>query len=426
MANEISLPKQISDNFRAVAESLQQATPEWSWSVQLMSDYYARVHQAEEKGEVVGAINFGIPSEILWAMDIVPLLIDPIGGVAAAFPEGVMKYIDLAEQHVPGYICANNKTFMGMILAGDLPKPNFILHPSVPCDSNMGTYPVMAEYFGCSYFCIDVPYLRNESGFAYVVEELRRMIAFLEDQTGRKLDVNRLRQAMEYSNQAHEYMLKLTELRQTVPCPYSSLDAISEYGLVLMLCGTPQLVDYFKKKHQVTSDKVAQKKGYLPPGAEKLRLVWIYGAPAFDFTILLWLEKQYGALSVAFMNNNFVMKPVPDISSLDQMLMGLAKKTVLMPMSRECGGVWENYLDAQIDLLRRFKADAAIFAGHVACKSNWAMAKLVKDRIYDELGIPTLNFELDIFDPRVASAEEIKGSLGRFLDEVPVGRKRAE
>ena len=260
MANEISLPKQISDNFRAVAESLQQATPEWSWSVQLMSDYYARVHQAEEKGEVVGAINFGIPSEILWAMDIVPLLIDPIGGVAAAFPEGVMKYIDLAEQHVPGYICANNKTFMGMILAGDLPKPNFILHPSVPCDSNMGTYPVMAEYFGCSYFCVDVPYLRNESGFAYVVEELRRMIAFLEDQTGRKLDVNRLRQAMEYSNQAHEYMLKLAELRQTVPCPYSSLDAISEYGLVLMLCGTPQLVDYFKKKHQVTSDKVAQKK----------------------------------------------------------------------------------------------------------------------------------------------------------------------
>jgi hypothetical protein len=88
--------------------------------------------------------------------------------------------------------------------------------------------------------------------------------------------------------------------------------------------------------------------------------------------------------------------------------------------------VWENYLDAQIDLLRRFKADAAIFAGHVACKSNWAMAKLVKDRIHDELGIPTLNFELDIFDPRVASTEEIKGSLGRFLDEVPLGRTRAE
>ena len=426
MGTETSLPKQISDNFRAMAETLQQATPEWSWSIQLMSDYFGRVHEAQEKGEVVGAINFGVPSEILWAMDIVPLLIDPIGGVAAAFPEGVARYIDLAEQHIPYYICANNKTFIGMLLSGDLRRPKFILHPSAPCDSNIATYPVMAEYFGCSYFCIDVPYLRNEAAFTYMVGELRRLIAFLEEQTGRKLDVEKLRQAMEYSNQAHEYMLKIAELRQSVPCPYSSLDAISEYGLVLMLCGTPQLVDYFRKKHRVTADKVARKEGYLPPGGEKRRLVWIYGAPAFDFTILLWLERQYGALSVAFMNNNFVMKPVADLSSLDQMLMGLARKTVLMPMSRECGGVWENYLEAQIDLLRRFKADAAIFGGHVACKSNWAMAKLVKDRIYDELGIPTLNMEMDIFDPRVTSAEDIKCTLGRFLEEMPDKRAGAD
>ncbi len=426
MTNEGQLPKQISENFRAVAETLQQATPEWSWSVQLMSDYFGSVYEAQQKGQVVGAINFGIPSEILWAMDITPLLIDPIGGVAAAFPEGVARYIDLAEQHIPYYVCANNKTFIGMLLSGDLRTPNFILHPSVPCDSNIGTYPVAAEYFGCSYFCIDVPYLRNEAAFGYVVGELRRLIAFLEEQTGRRLDVGKLRQAMEYSNQAHEYMLKLAELRQTVPCPYSSLDAISEYGLVLMLCGTPQLVEYFRKKYQVTAAKVARKEGYLPPGAEKLRLVWIYGAPAFDFTILLWLEQQYGALSVAFMNNNFVVKPVADLSTLDQMLLGLARKTVLMPMSRECGGVWENYLEAQIDLLRRFRADAAIFGGHVACKSNWAIAKLVKDRIYDELRIPTLNFELDIFDPRVSSAEDIKHTLGRFLEEVPARPARAE
>ena len=292
--------------------------------------------------------------------------------------------------------------------------------------TKMATYPVMAEYFGCPYFCIDVPYLRNEAAFTYTVGELRRLIAFLEEQTGRSLDIDKFRQAMEYSNQAHEYMLKIAELRQTVPCPYSSLDAISEYGLVLMLCGTPQLVDYFRKKYQVTAGKVARKEGYLPPGEEKLRLVWIYGAPAFDFTILLHLERQYGALSVAFMNNNFVMRPIADLSTLDQMLMGLARKTVMMPMSRECGGVWENYLEAQIDLLRRFKADAAIFGGHVACKSNWAMAKLVKDRIYDELGIPTLNFELDIFDPRVSSAEDIKHTLGRFLEGVPARQSRAE
>jgi hypothetical protein len=95
--------------------------------------------------------------------------------------------------------------------------------------------------------------------------------------------------------------------------------------------------------------------------------------------------------------------------------MGIASKTVQLPMGRECGGPWENYVTAMIDLARRYQADAAIFAGHVACKANWPIMKLVKDRIFDELGIPTLIFELDLMDPRVASMETIKAAFDDFF-----------
>ena len=61
---------------------------------------------------------------------------------------------------------------------------------------------------------------------------------------------------------------------------------------------------------------------------------------------------------------------------------------------------------------------AAIFGGHIACKTAWASAKLVKDAIYDELGIPTFSFELDAYDPRVVSAESIKAQLEQFLSIV--------
>jgi hypothetical protein len=115
------------------------------------------------------------------------------------------------------------------------------------------------------------------------------------------------------------------------------------------------------------------------------------------------------------MNNNYVMKPVEDISDIDYILAGLAEKLTLMPMTRECGGPWENYLDNSIDLLRRYKADVGIFGGNVGCKSNWAVAKLVKDKIREELGIPILNVELDLFDDRIASSDRIKGQLGEFF-----------
>ncbi|MCX5999449.1 MAG: 2-hydroxyacyl-CoA dehydratase family protein, partial [Chloroflexi bacterium] len=416
-----SILKRAGDKFSSIAVGVKArgGNPEWGWIPELMGGYYATACGAGGKGRPMAWVTFGIASELLWAMDIVPAEIDVTMGVAAGFPEGVTRYIDLAERHVADYICANNKTFIGAILAGDLPKPDIIIQASHPCDSNLATYPVMSEYFGSSYFCIDVPYFRNDAALDYVADELRRLVAFLEEKTGRKLDVDRLKQAMEYSNQAHEYILKLAELRQSVPCPYSSADTVSEYGICLALAGTPQLASYMKKRYEWARDRVSRRQGGLPPGAERIRLVWIYGTPCFDFSIYPWLERTYGAVTVACMNNNFVMKPVEDISDVDHILKGLARKVTDLPMGRECGGVWENYLESQIDLLRRFKADAAIFGGHVACKSNWAIAKLVKDRIRDELGIPTLNMELDVFDPRVATSEHIKAILGDFLEEIP-------
>jgi len=414
-----SVLKEVSDNTSFIRDSVTERYgekhPEWAWVYELLAPYQERAYKAKEKGEPLAWVNFGVISELFWAMDIVPVVIDTVTGALAA-AAGAIRYIDIAEEHIPDYVCANNKVLMGAALAGDIPIPDMLVHPSHPCDSNLATYPVMAEYFGFPYFCIDMPYFRNDRSGPYVAGELRRLVSFLEEKTQRKLDVDKLKQVMEYSNQAHEYILKISDLRQAVPCPYSSIEAISEYGAVLGLAGTPQLVDYFKRRYELTKDRVARKEGHLTKDEEKIRLVWIYGAPAFDLSIFLWLEKQYGAVSVANMNNNFVMKPVEDISDTDKILRGLAEKVTYLPMTRECGGPWENYLDATIDLCRRYKADAAVFAGHVACKSNWAVMKLVKDKIYDELGIPTLMLELDLFDPRITSSETIRAKFDDFLE----------
>ena len=161
--------------------------------------------------------------------------------------------------------------------------------------------------------------------------------------------------------------------------------------------------------------RVDRKEGHLPPGKEKIRLSWIYGAPVLDYSIYDWLEQEYGAVSIGQMNNEFVMGPVENISDLDHIVEGLAKKLINLPMIRECGGPWENYLEASIELCRHYKVDAAIFAGNVACKASWAVAKLAKDKIQERLGIPTLNLEIDLFDPRQTHMEKIKEQFDTFF-----------
>lgn len=384
---------------------------------EMMTDHFDRAIEAKRRGQPLAWTNFGVPSEIFWAMDLVPVIMDVVTGLVAPTPEAV-RYIDLAEQHVPNHICSSNKVLLGSILSGDVTPPDFIVHPAAPCDSNLATYPVIAEVFGSSFFCIDMPYLKNEASVRYIAGELGRLVSLLEEKTGRKLDLDRLRQAMVHSNRAHEIYLELSALRQAVPCPCMGLDTLAEYPAVLSLAGKPELVDYLEDRYEKTKRKADRGEGYLTAEQEKYRLVWIYGAPAFDLFTFMWLEQEHGAVSVANMNSNFVMKPVEDISSLDSILLGLAEKVTLLPMTRECGGPWENYIDATIDLCTRFKADAAVFAGHVACKANWAITKLVKDRIRDELGIPTLVLELDLFDERVLSSEGIQARFDEFFSTV--------
>jgi benzoyl-CoA reductase/2-hydroxyglutaryl-CoA dehydratase subunit BcrC/BadD/HgdB len=414
MERQPDVLRRIADNF-AILKSLAGPSKDGASVFDYLGAYYEKAAAAGEAGGQLAWINFGVMSELFWSMGITPMVVDCVTGTISGLGEAT-RYIDLAEEHVPAYLCANNKILLGAALAGDISLPIIMVQPSHPCDSNVATYPHIAQHFGFPYFCIDMPYFRSERSVEYTAAELARLVSMLEEITGRKLDLARLQEAMRYSNQAHEYVLKLNELRQAVPSPYSSLEMITEYGVLLNLAGTPELVDYLRRKYEWAKAKVARGEGRL--SEEKLRLVWIYGAVTFDMGVFNWLEQEYGAVSVSHMNNNFVIQPVEDISTLDSILRGLARKVELLPMTRECGGPWENFLNAAIDLCRDYKADAAIFAGHIACKSNWAIAKLVKDRIQDEVGIPVLNLQLDLFDPRVLSAEAIKTTLDRFMTTV--------
>ncbi len=116
------------------------------------------------------------------------------------------------------------------------------------------------------------------------------------------------------------------------------------------------------------------------------------------------------------MMSNFGIAPIEDPSDISSIFRGLAGKTMNMPMGKECRGPWEYFGDTAVRMCRDYKPDAAIYAGHVACKNAWGISKLIKDRIEDELDLPCLLFEVDIFDPRITSLEAMKTRLADFFE----------
>ncbi len=228
----------------------------------IQADYFRRAAKAKERGELIVWLNFCPPPELFWAMDIVPVYVEGTFRILSlGSSEDVCRYIDLAEQHIPGYVCSSDKATLGAALAGDIPLPDMIVHSSHPCDSALATFPTIAEYFGIPHFCIDVPYWSGDRAYRYVEDELWDLVAFLEDKTKRKLDPDKLKQVAQYSSEAHTYILKYNELRRAVPCPLSGKDLIQDRSTFRRTAGTPELVDYVKKRYELTRERWPRNKG---------------------------------------------------------------------------------------------------------------------------------------------------------------------
>jgi hypothetical protein len=65
--------------------------------------------------------------------------------------------------------------------------------------------------------------------------------------------------------------------------------------------------------------------------------------------------------------------------------------------------------------VKAFKADTLVLGGHMACKHFWALNKLLSDKIREEAGVPTLRFEMDMFDKRFTPPSELRRIMNEFF-----------
>ncbi len=405
--------KNLSDAFGTINKKIGEKRPEEQWIYDLRAKYFESLYTAKDRGQPVAWMSFGASPELFHAMDVIPVSPESLTAIMAGFPEGVVKYLDHAQRFVPDHLCGANKTMIGAALSGEFPRPDVIVHASQPCDSGLISFGALAEYLEVPHFCIDTPYYKDDRSYRYLAKELDRLASFLEEHTGNKLDEDKLREVVENSNEAQSYVLQINDLRKNVPCPLSSRFLMLNAGVSIGMSGTPELVEYYKKQYEVAKAVVDAGKGHL--SEEKIRLGWIYTPIFYDLGIFDWMEKEFGAIVTMDMMGHYSAKPIENTSDMESIFMGLARRLTTLPMGHQSHGPMEFFSDWSVELCRDYKTHAAVFAGNFACKHGWAIVKLIKDKINDELGIPTFIFDLDIFDPRMKSSDAAKAELQDFF-----------
>jgi benzoyl-CoA reductase subunit B len=413
----VNIYKVMADTFSSINAHIGKKYPERKWAYEPSEVHWKEVYEAKESGKPVAWFNFGVMPEIFIAMDIVPQQIENITATAASFPEAKWtECVDIGQQSVPDYLCVAHKGALGAIEGGYLPKPEIIVGSSHPCDSSRVAHSMIAGHFKIPYFAIDIPYWDGEPAYQYVAGQIEKMVEFLEEATKKKLDLDKLRQVIMYSNEALRYIYKVRDLRRLIPCPTGGSDLLLDAGVNTNMSGTREAVEYFKMRYITAQEKVDKKEGFIKD--EKLRIGYMYTPTFFNPGILNWLATEHKAVVVTDMMDYRLYDTIEDLSDIKKIYYGLAKKCILLPMAMHFRGPASYFTDFVVKSCRDYKVDAAIFTGGIACRSAWATAKLAKDLLRDELNIPMLGIEADVGDARIVSDEEMKNKMEDFLSVI--------
>ena len=393
-------------------------------SRRLMTAWMGELGRAEAERRVTGATMIsGNCVELLRACHVLPMFPE-VTALQNAIRHKSLPLILKAEQ--VGYSsdnCAYVKADVGLVLEGGfgpgkaLPFPNLIVCNYVGCNVYVKWFEHLADISGGKLFMLDVPFARTDAPSAddirYVVRQLEELIQLCESMTGRRFDIDELREVLALSARAQEGYARCKHLTKHHPAPFDSyFDSINMMGPINVLRGTPEAAAFFDAAVAEFESLVAQRLG--PLSEERFRTV-IEGPPPYPFyKSFRNLFTKWGAVAVqstystvgGIWEFGFRHDPRRPLESIaEQMLReNLTNRSIV----------------ARYGQIRRYvedwQADALVIHSIKSCRLFSAGQGDMREHFIKDLGVPTLLVESDLEDPRYYAEAQIRNRVDAFFE----------
>jgi benzoyl-CoA reductase/2-hydroxyglutaryl-CoA dehydratase subunit BcrC/BadD/HgdB len=366
-----------------------------------------------------------VPTEIARAMGLHVWTAEAMGILLPMLdPSAMEEYIDATENEgIPPDICSLPKSTMGMTLRKQMPEVLAIVTSNLPCDGGMTSYELIEREMKVPMYRLDVPFsFYNERAAKYFADDLKKMIAWLEERTPGRMDWERFREICERRNRMAELELEIWDMIRTRPAPLAAeavyLPHLWHFNIT---AGSERSLELYERLAAMCRKNLSEKKGAVRH--EKYRAV-LWNPPFLHFLdIFNWVERTYGvALIIDSMTYNSL--PLIDTSTPDTMLRDMGNIIMQGPMARHTRGPAQNYLDDIFRIYRQFDLDMIWVAGHVGCKNTAALNGVLRE-MCREAGIPLLILDYDLSDPRIVTHEGMMTQVEHFMENVMKAEKLA-
>jgi benzoyl-CoA reductase/2-hydroxyglutaryl-CoA dehydratase subunit BcrC/BadD/HgdB len=381
----------------------------------IMNRYYAERHTLAGK-KPVAYVTSGAPVEVLEALDVLTIYPENYGALCGARQASV-RLCALAEgDGYPADLCSYARGHIAASLYPDgapldgLPRPDMLVCCNNICGTVVKWYEALGNYYDCPLFLLDVPFQRElepeEHVLAYVAAQIENLIAWSEEQVGRKLDPGRLLHTLELSREAINLWTEMRALGAHRPSPINAPDLFLAMGPIVVLRGTQAAVDFYRLMKAEVEERVAQGVAAVP--GERVRLLWDNIAIWYR---LLRFYRTFANQGACFVADTYTNGWSVNLT-LDDPIMGMARAYAAPFINLNL----ETRTHVLNDLARRFQVDGMVMHANRSCKPFSLTQPDLKSALRDELGLPTLILEADMTDSRQYNEGIVKERVAAFME----------
>lgn len=363
-----------------------------------------RIADALDHPETLAWTNIFAPVEILQCFDLTCASMEALSSYLAGF-HMEDTCIDAAEaQGIATTLCSYHKCFLGMLDQGLVPTAKVAVTTTLACDANLSTFRYVGNRYHVPVYVIDVPNEESPEAVDYLTGQLKELIGLLESMTGRKMDMDRLRQTIVRENNSKRDLWEFAKLRMTHQ--WSSTLTLNMFQLFAthLNIGMPWVEQYFKQQREEI--------GQRPLSSEK-RLFWVHLQPFFEPSLKDYLN--FGT-KVAVAIDDFNMDYMEEMDPADPL------KALALKMIRNIyNGPFERKTDAIERMVRQLKPDGLLEFCHWGCKQSSGGVMLLKERMR-KMNMPMLVLDGDAIDRRGCQPEQIRTRFEAFLELLEEGK----
>lgn len=311
---------------------------------------------------------------------------------------------------------------------GGLPAPR-LLCARLTCDCIGRVFGLWAEAFGAELFEIDNPgasdlpprwwersrhhwrELVEPHRLAFAIGALERLVARLEEISGRTLDRAALRERLERVNQQEEIFDAVRRLIAGAPqVPVRMTEQISNVMATQWVRGTDWAIAHARAFHDEVEQRV--KAGTAACPGERTRLMWVGAGLWHDTDFYTAFEDSHRAVFVwsmylAFGPDGYIRY------GLDDPMAALASRTASFNEylhDPPWGPEWI------VDQARLHRIDAALVLRPRRTRPT-TTGRLFIERALADAGIPVLPIEADVVDPMAWDPAATRAAVAAFLEK---------